>query len=69
MPQVSDNVIIGLIRNIQQLKDKCLATVLSAVEEEFKYEEDVRLRANKLLDDIRLNGKVNTEVIRVGEPT
>lgn len=61
MPQVSDSVIIGLIRNIQQLKDKCLATVLTAVETEFEHEDDIRLRANKLSDDLRLNGKVNSD--------
>lgn len=61
MPQVSDNIIIGLIRSIQKLKDKCLATVLTAVEMEFEHEEDTRLRANKLLDDIRQDGKVSSD--------
>jgi len=61
MPQVNDSIIIGLIRKIQKLKGVCLATALTAVETEFKHEEDIRLRANKLSDDLRLNGKVSTD--------
>lgn len=61
MPQVSDNIIMGLIRSIQRLKDKCIAAILTDVEIEFEHEENIRLRANKLLDDLRLNGKVSSD--------
>ena len=61
MQQVSDNVIMGLIRGIQKLKDKCLAAILTDVEAEFQYEDGIRLRANKLSDDLRLNGKVSSD--------
>lgn len=61
MPQVSDNIIMGLIRSIQKLKDKCLAAILTDVEAEFQHEDNIRLRANKLSDDLRLNGRVSSD--------
>jgi hypothetical protein len=59
--QVNDGVIMSLIRGIQQLKNQCLAMILTDTEAEFEYEDNIRLRANKLLDDLRLNGKVSSD--------
>jgi len=57
----NDDTILKYIRDIQYLKKKCLAVILSDVEKEFDYEKTIRMRARKLNDDIQLYGKVSTD--------